>query len=498
MTTVKLHLKTTALLLALLFLPFSLYSCQTKNTDLPFELLDVEESSAEKPLNLYRIVIPSTCSAHLFDAAKELGERLTEQTTIPSEVVYDTESVKATENTVELLLGNCDHPISRRTLSELRSDDFLCQANKDTVILGGVTESATLQALDRYYDELFIYATAYSLLPTSASFFHRAEYSIKSITVNGFDLFEYTIVYDDKSNLAPFAEILQESLHTDGGYALELCTADEFRGDRKQIYLTVDENEASDAFRILSNEHGITLCAADLFGLSVAIRHWNSLLLTPREDGHVRVVTEAKEIIQYPYTVHEIATLSLEESSSDLSQLTTLNQTVGRMRPSIVFLGAMSDLQRNAMKKMLSIDYTASEETNLLELDTNCRLVSDLSEQTSGSAKLYSIGTGNEAFLLLRLDHIPTLDFSKHLSHRTIPLLILIDTELKSSFAQPPHISDDRFEVEVFEIDGEGEGRRLFMLYAEHGCFDSIPFYTEGGYQSITVHRSSAFYATTP
>ncbi len=497
MTIDKSRSKAIALFLSFCLLLLSMVSCQKSSNDLPFEVLNPEESSAGESLRLYRIVIPATCSASLLDAAKDLEARLEEQTGIPCEVVYDTESVIATEKTVELLLGKCDRPLARQMLSELRCDDYLCHATEDATVLGGITESATLAALEQYYDELFVYATAQALLPSSAGFSYHAEYPITSITLNGFELFEYTIVYDDTSNLDTLAKTLQASLHTDGGYALELCKANDFRFDRKQIYLKIDSSEAENGFRILSHEHGITLCAANLFGLSVALRHLSECLLTPTEGQSVRAVTETKETVPYPYHPLEIATLTLNEASSELSELITLNETVETKCPSMVFLGSMSDLQRNAMRKMLSVNYTAEETSDLLERGNSCRLLSDLSDQTSGTAKLYSIGTGDESFLLLRLDHIPTVDFSKYLTDRTTPLLILIDATLDSSPTQPPRISDDRFETVTFEISRETSKLQLFALYAEHGCFSPISTDTDGGYRSVTVHRSSAFYGST-
>lgn len=495
MTIGKPLCKTTALILTLLFLPCSLISCQKQSIDIPFELLE-EEDVLSDPLTAYHIVIPSSCSSELFFAAKTLGEKLTEQTGVSSEVFYDTEPMVSSESTVEILLGRCERGDAKRMLSSLRRDDYLCQVKGNITVLGGNSESATFAALDRFYEELFAYVTAYSFLPSSGGFIHRADYPISSITLNGFELFDYTIVYDHdatEKELA-LAKYLQETLCSEGGYVLDVRSTAEFQGDHKKLYLTIDPEESETAFRVLPHEQGITLSAHDLFGLSVAVTSWSERLLSAPENQKISVSVREQELCPYSHTLRTVASIWIDPENREGNDVIALGNVIKKNLPDLVLAEQLSKEHRAALTKHLSSSYTAKEEQGIFQRSSVCQFLSELDQEMGCSAKLYRVGEGAEAFLLLSLDRFPTKELPKSLQSRTLPLLIVVHTDANGLSDQAFRFSDQRLSLEKFEIDQIDEAYRAFAIYAETNCFEKIEEEREGGYRALALRRLSAFY----
>ena len=223
MTIANVCLKFTLfVLLVALLLPL-LLACNTENQEEPpFELL--EDSLEKEPYSLYRIVISTTCSSEIFNAAQELRERLSKQTGVSCEVVYDKEQITQAKDIFEILLGNTNRATSQKAMKDFRENDYLCQIHDDVLILGGRSDEATLTALNRFYKDLLEHATSSAILPNEAGFLFRAEYLISKITIGGFDLAQFDIVYENDASepMIFLAKTLQTKIAQEGNYFLDL------------------------------------------------------------------------------------------------------------------------------------------------------------------------------------------------------------------------------------------------------------------------------------
>ena len=491
MTTVNHRLKALSFLLVLCMLASALLSCGSQSEELPFELLGdealTEPGIAAEPFSAYRIVLPTSCSATLYSTAKQLAERLTTQTGVASEVFYDTEATAPVPNTFDLLLGKCNRSEAKRALAELRRDDYLCQATASCAVLGGNSEEATLAALTRFYQELFAQATASSLMSETAGFSFSADYEISSITVNGFELFEYTILYDSDASAKELAlaKHLQESIRTKGAYMLDLCALKDFQTDHKQIYLTVNPEEPKNTYRIFSHEQGITISAHDLFGLSLAVPQWLDRLLSPDENRCVALSLESQETISYSNTAYTVSSLWLPSQTDSFLALNTLADTVKLHLPDLILTNRISAQQMTTLTQSLASNYETATDEALLRAGASCQKVSD---------HLYQMGEGEDAFLLLVLDHFPANGLPEALKNRTLPLVVFIHASAAESANSAAFFAKDHLMQEVFEPYQIGTEHRIFTVYTEIGSFATVGIHSDGDYRAITLKRLSALY----
>ncbi len=497
MTIVKPFFKLLSLLLLLFLFPSSLLSCQKETIDLPFELLTEpsDAQSEQEELSAYRLILPISSSAELFSATQSLAKQLETATDVPAVVMYDTEwQATEDEKTVTVFVGNLSLPNVRHTLSDFRSDDYLCHIDGNTVLLGAKSEAATLAALERFASELLPYATAYGF-SSDAELLFRADYGISSVKINGFDLWNYSIVYGpDSSGTEALAKHLQHRLERDTRYTLDVCSAIDFQENRKQIFLTQTEETPKESIRIFADEYGITLSAHDLFGLSAGIQRLLEQILTPDANGHVSITFPSQEIHTYSHASRTVASLKLGEESLTRAELTALSDRLKTKSPSILSLNTEDQEALTSLATLLSDRYSAVENTSLFQTGTAANFLWDLSEEMSVPAMLYQIGEGNEAFLLLVLEGFSEGELPDVLRERSLPLLVLVHTELSDAIDAAPSFANTAFDLLLFQTTWQGLRQNAFAVYAEPDCFTLSEESFSKDCSFFTVKRRLAFY----
>ncbi len=490
MTIAKLLSKITSLLLLFVLLALSLLSCHEEQvSEPPFELLEEEEELPfeEESFSLYRIVVSSACSPTLWNAAKELKERISKQTGVPCEIVYDTESVKQAKDIVELLLGNTTRSASQSAMKELRENDYLCLRRENTLVLGGLSDTATLAALTRFYHELFDHVSASSLLPNEAGFFYRAEYPINTITLGGFDLALYDIVYpkNASSNIIDLARLLQNVLSAKASYSLDIFSEDAFAGTAKRIELTLSETESIGTARIQFDNQGVTLSAKDVFGLSAATKELVSQLLTTTEENVSFGSPNTVKLVAYENPALTIASLRVDSEADAATEVTNMSDLIQTYSPTVFLAENMSEIQQTCLSEILQDQYHRLGQLDVFQKGSPCRLQSVLSE----TATLYHIGNDSDGYLLLSLTDAPTDEIWSLIGQRTLPLLLVVH----SMFFENAPIDTD-FERVLFESYGVNQQQSIFAVYAEENCFSIKQDVSQNGYRSFAVERTSAFY----
>jgi hypothetical protein len=159
-------------------------------------------------------------------------------------------------------------------LRSLRRDDYLCRRTGNTVILGGRTDGATRTAVERFCREILPAATAESLMSENGGFSYCGEdYGVTSVKLNGFDLWEYRIVYPkgEAEALQSLSYRLRDEIANRSGYVLEVLSERDLDGATKGIFIGTEtpDQEGACAY-LIPKSNGILLCAEDFFGVSVA------------------------------------------------------------------------------------------------------------------------------------------------------------------------------------------------------------------------------------
>ena len=252
-----------ALLLLIVVVADCVFSCSNKKTvseiESIFQEMTVEpdeetdedeegenNEETEKPAfadHLY-VVIPKDCSAELSLRARELSKRLSDKTGIVSTLKYDNELSSAPAGACEILIGNTDRLASKNAIDVLRTDDYICRWDNGAIVICGRSDSSIFKAIDKFLSDVLPGASKYSLMSPDAHFENIIEYDISSITLNGYDLYDYVISYseDDGELVFEQADILRSVINRKSGYLLELIEENELTDEHgKRLILSIDE-----------------------------------------------------------------------------------------------------------------------------------------------------------------------------------------------------------------------------------------------------------------
>lgn len=313
--------------------------------------------SEEEPPSAYRLIVPSDCSAELLREAYRSASAIAEKTEIPAYVTYEDEATATSAKEAWILIGRLSFAVSRELAKPLRRDDYFCRvAQSGHLVICGGSDSAVVVALTRFRDEILPAATPSSLLHAGGGFSFEGSYDVGTVTLNGFDLREYCIVYaeDAAAQARTVAYALRERISLLGGYCLDVCSERELNGTGRAIILRVEENERNAYWAPTGN--GISLCAAERLGLSVAARDFCELLLRETEPSTYACTVSAKQAVLYDASPYTVSSLAIEHllpfsSAKDVTDVTDLLWT---RDPDGILLSPMDKKQADYIRQSMS------------------------------------------------------------------------------------------------------------------------------------------------
>ena len=296
-----------AFLFFLIIIVISAFSCSNKKTNSeiesifqemtvePDEETDEDEEGenneeTEKPAfadHLY-VVIPKDCSAELSLRARELSERLSDKTGIASTLKYDNELTSAPGGSCEILIGHTDRLASKNAIDILRTDDYICRWDNGAIVICGRSDSSIFKAIDKFLSDVLPGASKYSLMSPDAHFENITEYDISSITLNGYDLYDYVISYseDDGELVFEQADILRSVINRKSGYLLELVEKSKLTdGHGKRLILSIDEGSS----KIQTVGGDVVISAGDAYSLSFCVADFINSISSPNDKGAVEL-----------------------------------------------------------------------------------------------------------------------------------------------------------------------------------------------------------------
>lgn len=226
MITAKLRLGISLLLLFCLLL----CSCRTSSPD--YSALHALKSGQDEMISPEfafehdYVVIPENAGSELIAHARTFATALSEQTGIPASLYFDNEEFLMRENARLILIGNVKNALAQAHLRTLKRDDYLCIAEENALILGGKSDAATIAAVKRFSESLLPYADAEILMNADQHFTVRAEYTLSSVTINGFSLEDYRLVYPQNEALGEksLAYTLREQIADRCGFYLDVLS----------------------------------------------------------------------------------------------------------------------------------------------------------------------------------------------------------------------------------------------------------------------------------
>lgn len=282
-------------------------SCK-KNSGLDeFEQLIVSTSSPEDDGEAFAsavyVVIPRSSGFELAARAKALADALTEKTGIETFLKYDSEPTVS--GTFEILVGYTSRLISKENFEDLRDLDYICRYDRGAIVLGGRTESATIEAITKFENEILPGASYAAIMSENAHFEVYGEYDIEEFTLNGYPIYEYTVAYCGDSY--EIAEVISKYVKENIGYTLTHAQKETYDAQNsKYIWLLLDEGSEG-AATISAKDENIVMSASDLYGLSLVATEFISSLDDSIADKSARVTLEGSRVLDYSISNIDVA-----------------------------------------------------------------------------------------------------------------------------------------------------------------------------------------------
>lgn len=267
-------------------------SCAESDNDLEsiFEqitLNDGDENNEPFAEHIY-IVIPRFASGELSLKAKELCEIIANKTGIITTVKYDSEFSSAPAKSCEILIGATDRLASDNAMSVLKDGDYLCRWDNGAIVICGRNDASTVIAIDRFIEEILHGASSHSIMMPNAHFENIEKYNISKIVLNGYDLYDYTIVYPDKNTSLEkeIAFTLRDLINRESGYLLKTVSESVFSKETgKAIKLVTSDGPSA----IETKGGNIIISGDDSYSLSLAAERLVSEMYSANTDETVAV-----------------------------------------------------------------------------------------------------------------------------------------------------------------------------------------------------------------
>lgn len=189
---------------------------QTPDTTEPDNsLLLTPDASAD-----YQIVVSSTASTSLYSAAANLGKALGELWDCEDLTVVR-DDTSPTEN--EIIIGSTNRSESKELLASLREGDYVVATSGSDIYIVGGSYTKTLEAMEYFANSIEAAGNEGLRLDPDEPYYGLADYPIRTITVDGVDLRNYTIVVPAESDYYTYfaTEIFNDFLMENVGYSLK-------------------------------------------------------------------------------------------------------------------------------------------------------------------------------------------------------------------------------------------------------------------------------------
>ena len=269
---------------------FCFVSCSQNNEDDELEKFeeliealeseDTEVVAAEPFADRVYVIIPKSASAELKAKALELSEAIHSKTEVEAMVKYDYEDIYAYDDDILIFVGKTDSMLSKEATALLRKGEYLCKWSKQDIVLAARDDEAAIAAVDEFIKTIIPGASNAALMSEGAHFEHKVDYDISSITVNGYDLYDFSLVCTEDT--LEKVSVLNRYIVEKSGYLMDIFCDDD-KVDGKHISFAFDLNISGSVIEQVGQD--IEVRAVDEYALSMVIAEMASLIFENVSDG---------------------------------------------------------------------------------------------------------------------------------------------------------------------------------------------------------------------
>ena len=213
-----------------------------------------QEEAGEEPVLLsrdtlseYVIVYGQNVSDELKSKVGELSLKFKDKFGIALSVKddYFMEGVDALAiSETEILIGKTNREESKEFFASLKINDYGWKVVGKKIVIGGVNDEMTIRTIDEFMSKVLSASVPEGAFYSSESdYLYTGEYQLDTITVDGKDITEYTLTYNEKVyGMDYLAEFLRDSIADKCGYYLDVKKVRDAEG----LKIAVDKTDTAE------------------------------------------------------------------------------------------------------------------------------------------------------------------------------------------------------------------------------------------------------------
>ena len=321
----------------------------------------------------YAIIVADDVSSDVYYAAQRIAGKLSENTGAHAECFYAHEEIVSGSGVCRILVGDVGFESSHKYIKKFRSEDIGYKYHDKCVYIGGITQASLLSSIERFIDDVVVYADREFFMNDGTELFLEGEYDIEEIKLLGFSLGEYTIVYPKgDGKLRAIANDFSEYILDTSGYLLTVCSDADLSAQSRVILLgdcdAFDEHKLTpepDRVKIAAFDAGVMLVSEQPPAIKVALERLERELTAVDENGCADARIDEEIDIIFDST--DVSVLSLRAHSFALSRSDMLSiiEKVRESYPDILrFEGVSED-------SVQSLFYNFNDKYELITLTDN-------------------------------------------------------------------------------------------------------------------------------
>lgn len=306
----------------------------------------------------YDVIVPSDASADIYEKARTLAARLFQKTGALSDVYYEYEMPESSACRTRIYVGELGLQMCRRFYKDFRINDYGYCYSEGAVLIGGVTDSATCEAIDKFISDILPKASLDSIMSEQDNFVYKAVYLSGERSLNGFALSEYTLVYPSGNAVAlGFAELISEKIETTLGYSLAVCSENECDPMARSICIGKTARAGTDdalyseiEAKILPYATGVSIVSESAFGMELAAERLLDMLCCDSES----ILIEDEVTVLFDKGNTRLICLSFDEPLLNLTKILNICSDIRNLAADVIRLDGLSDAYFDYIKRNLA------------------------------------------------------------------------------------------------------------------------------------------------
>ena len=333
-----------------------LVGCSAKEDDALTSLGEMSDNQNDAKTFRCEVIYPTNSSSKLVTAARELADKIEHQTGMDT-VAYGEGQYRTSSDCISIVLGKTGKDFTGYTYADMKRDDYICRVKGSTVALGGLSETATLAAMQRFEEDVLPSASGGYIAADGIAFEYHADYELDGVLLNGYGFGDYTFVVESSEALETVTEFRDAISDKSGDYPKIVTKAP--TNANKCIFIIMNETEYTYSALVRSAGGDIYVECGSRYALSVGLDGIYSDIMDNCQNGIAYLYVNQPKVYSYPASPFGVACLAVEQGSNYYDLAPSVADSIKKMHFDVATVAFDSYYHWSCVKAYLGNIYTS-------------------------------------------------------------------------------------------------------------------------------------------